>query len=70
MAYTHISFLRLKNAKANETNDSIAASCLDHVAELADQGFDESVIRSMTATTYIGEIICRRYTLECSPTIL
>ena len=70
MSYTYISFLGLNNVKVNGTNVSIAASCFDRVAELADQGFDESVIRSMTATTYIGETICRRYTGECSPTTL
>jgi len=70
MAYTYISFLGLKDAKVNGTNVSIAASCFGRVTELADQGFDESVIRSMTATAYIGEAICRRYTRECSPTIL
>jgi len=70
MTYTHISVLGLKIGKVNGTNASIAASCFDRVAELADQGFDESIIRLMTATTYIGESICRRYTGECSPTIL
>jgi len=65
MAYPYISFLGLKNGKANETNVSIAASCFDRVEELVDRGFDESVIRSMTATAYMGETICRRYTREC-----
>ena len=70
MADTYVSFLGLKNGKVNETNVSIAASCFDRTEELANQGFDENVIRSMTATTYIGEIICRRYTRECSLTTL
>jgi len=40
--------------KANTGNVSIAAACFDRVAELADQGFDESTIRAMTATMYIA----------------
>ena len=44
MAYTYILFLGLKNAKVNGANASIAASCFDRVEELAEQGFDESVI--------------------------
>ena len=63
---TYTLFLGLKNSKVNGANASIAASCFDRVEELADQGFDESVIRSMTASTYIGETTRRRYTLECS----
>jgi len=70
MAYTYVSFLGLKNGKVNGTNVSIAASCLDRVEEMVDQGFDESVVRSMTATTYVGEIIFRRYTRERSFTTL
>jgi len=70
MAYTYISVLGLKNGKVDGTNVSIAASCFDRVAELADQGFDESVIRSMTSTMCMGKTICWRYTLECSPTTL
>jgi len=70
MAYAFISFLGLNNGKVNGTNVSIAATCYDRVEELVGQGFDENVIRSMTATTYIGEIICRRYTRECSLTTL
>ena len=58
MAYTHISVPGLKNAKANGTNGSIAASCFDRAAELADQGVDENVIRLATATMYMGETIC------------
>ena len=57
---TYVSVLELNNSKVNGTNVSVAASCFDRVEELADQGFDESVIRSMTATMYIGETICRR----------
>jgi len=53
----------LNNDKANETNVSIAALCFDRVAELADQGFDESVIRAMTATMYIGKTSRR----SCTP---
>ena len=52
---TCISLLGLNDGKANGTNVSIAALCFDRVAELADQGFDESVIRAMTATMYIGK---------------
>lgn len=47
--------LGLNDDKANETNVSIAALCFDRVKELADQGFDENVIRAMTATMYIGK---------------
>jgi len=65
MAYIYISFLGLKNSKVNGTNVSIAASCFDRMEELADQGFDEYVIRSMTASAYMGEIICW-YAWECS----
>jgi len=53
--HTHISVLGLNDVKANGTNVSIAALCFDRVAELADQGFDENVIRAMTATMYIGK---------------
>jgi len=67
---TYISFLGLKNGKDNETNVSIASSCFDRVEELADQGYDESVTRSVTATMFVGETICRRYIWECSLTIL
>ncbi|KAF9646067.1 cytochrome P450 [Thelephora ganbajun] len=42
-----------ESLKANGSNVSIAASCFDRVAELADQGFDESVVRAVTATMYI-----------------
>jgi len=66
MAYTYFSFLGLKNGKVKETNVSIAASCFDRMEELANQGFDESVIRLMTASAYTGEIIRRRYSRECS----
>jgi len=65
MAYAYISFLELNNAKVNGTNISIAASCFDRAEELADQGLDESVIQTVTATMYIGETICWRYTWEC-----
>lgn len=34
---------------------SIASICFDRVAELADQGFDESVVRQVTSTMYLGE---------------
>ena len=67
---TYISFLGLNNAKDNENNISIASSCFDRVEELADQGYDESVTRSVTATMFVGETICRRYIWECSLTIL
>jgi len=70
MAYTYISVLRLKNAKVNGANGSIAASCFDRVEELADQGVDENVIRSVTASTYVGETVCRRYIRECSLVML
>jgi len=59
--HTYISVPGLKNAKVNEANFSIAASCFDRMTELADQGLDESVIRSVTATMYLGETICWRY---------
>ena len=67
---TYISFLGLKNGKDNETNVSIASSCFDRVEELADQGYDESVTRSVTATMYMGETIYRRYILGCPFTTL
>jgi len=67
MAYIYISVVGLKNAKIDGTNVSIAASCFNRVAELEDQGFDESVIRSMTSTMCMGKTICWRYTLEYSP---
>jgi len=67
---TRIPILELNDYKANERNVSIAALCFDRVAELADQGFDESVIRGMTATTYMGKVNCRRYVCEYSFLIL
>ena len=66
MLHTYFSVLGPKNYKVNEANFSIAASCFDRMTELADQGIDESVIRSVTATMYIGETIHPRYTWECS----
>ena len=33
----------------------MAASSFDRVAELAEQGFDEGVVRAVTATMYIGK---------------
>jgi len=66
MAYIYVSFRGLKNGKVNETNVSIAALCFDRMEELANQGFDESVIRLMTASACTGEIIRRRYSWECS----
>jgi len=65
-----ISVLEPKNGKVNGANLSIAASCFDRMTELTDQGLDESVIRLMTATTYMGETICRGYAWECSFTTL
>ena len=37
------------------SNISIAASCFGRVEESADRGLDEDVIRSVTATVYIGK---------------
>ena len=42
--------------KSNGSNVSIASSCFNRVVELQDQGFGESNIRAVTATTYIGEV--------------
>ena len=56
-----IPILKLNDTKANGRNVSVAASCFDRVAELADQGFDESVVRAVTATMYIGKADRRRY---------
>lgn len=56
----------LNDVKAGGGNDSVAASCFDRVAELADQGFDEGDIRAMTATMYMGEMNCRSYVWTCS----
>ena len=67
---TPISVLGLNGAKVNERNVSIAASCFDRVAELADQGFDESVIRAVTATAFIGKTNRQTDTTKCSFTIL
>ena len=36
-------------------NPSIAWTCFDRGLESANQGFDENVIRSATATMYMGE---------------
>ena len=41
--------------KTNGSNISIASSCFDRVKELQDQGFDESDIRMVTSTAYIGD---------------
>jgi len=41
--------------KSNRNNVSIASSCFDRVAGLRDQGFDESDIRAVTATAFVGE---------------
>jgi hypothetical protein len=67
---THISILGLTDGKANGSNPSVAASCFDRVAELTDQGFDESVIRAVTATMYIGETDRRSHAQRCSFAIL
>ena len=63
---THISILKLTDHEAGGRNVSIAALCFDRVAELGDQGFDESVIRSVTATMYIGKASRRSHGRECS----
>ena len=42
--------------KTNGSNASIASSCFDRVVELQNQGFDESDIRAVTGTAYLGEI--------------
>jgi len=65
-----IPIVELNHNKANGRNVSIAALCFDRVAELADQGFDESVIRAMTATMYIGKADRQRYVREYSFSIL
>ena len=70
MPRTHISILGLTDGKANGNNPSVAASCFDRVAELTDQGFDESVTRAVTATMYIGETNCRDCAQRCSLTPL
>ena len=43
--------------KSNRSNFSIASSCLDRMGELQgqDQGFEESVIRAVTGSTYTGK---------------
>jgi len=64
--HTYISVLGPTNGKVNGANFSIAASCFDRMTELADQGLDESVIRSVTATMYLGETIYCRYAWVCS----
>ena len=61
-----IMILELNDCKANRKNVSVAAACFDRVAELADQGFDESVIRAVTATMYIGKVNRWRYVPEYS----
>ena len=66
MLGSHISILVLNGDKADGKNASVTALCFDRVAELADQGFDEGVIRAVTATMYIGEAIYRSYTGKCS----
>ena len=43
---------------------SIASACSDRVAELTDQGFDESVVRQVTSTVYTGESPFDCVTLE------
>lgn len=43
---------------------SIASACSDRVAELADQGFDEGVVRQVTSTIYTGESQFDCVTLE------
>ena len=43
---------------------SIASICFDRVAELADQGFDESIVRQVTSSMYIGESPCYCVILE------
>jgi hypothetical protein len=42
--------------KSNGSNASVASSCFDRAVELQGQGFDESDIRTMTSSTYIGEL--------------
>jgi len=59
MLHAYIPVLGLKYGKVNGTNFSIAASCFSRMTELVDQGVDENVIRLVTATTYMGETICR-----------
>ena len=41
--------------KSNGSNISVASSCFDRVDELRDQGFDQSDIRIVTSTAYIGD---------------
>jgi hypothetical protein len=61
MPRARISILGLTDGKANGSNPSVAASCFDRMAELTNQGFDESVIRAVTSTLYIGETDCRSH---------
>ena len=42
--------------KSNGSNVSFASSCFDRVIELRDQGFEESDVRAVTSSTYIGEV--------------
>ena len=42
--------------KSNGSNASVASLCFNRVVELQGQGLDESDIRMMTSSTYIGEI--------------
>ena len=44
--------------KSNGSDASFASMCFDRVAELRDQGFEESDIRAVTSSTYVGELFC------------
>ena len=47
---------RADGGQSDGGNASVASSCFDRVAELQNQGFDESDIRMVTSTTYIGKM--------------
>ena len=42
--------------KSNGSDFSIASTCFNRIVELQNQGFDESDVRAVTSTTYIGEV--------------
>ena len=58
--------MKLTDNEAGGRNVSIAALCFDRVAELEDQGFDESIIRAVTATMYIGKVNRRSHVRDYS----
>lgn len=46
--------LNMRN-KLDRNNFSVASSCFDRADELVSEGFDESTIRSVIGTMYLGE---------------